>query len=373
MATTKASTETSRDFYSGMPDWQREQLIGDAAFESEYRDTMANIASRAANKGRDIVGMSDRERAGLSTQTGATKNLAKGMGKTIAGLNGVGVDSDLGDIRDPRAMGSVTGPGSWQMQDFADIDSIRSGYESGYTDDVVDTTLAGMTREAQRAQLERDARAASVGGLSNSRSAVADAVAGQLTGMNMAEMEAKLRDQAFNNAAQFGLEEAGMRNDFNLGQEKARSDYALGAADFRLDRAKAQAQNQLDLAGFDLEEAIAQAQQGNTAAQFALDKAGLKQSMLGDIYDARTDKAGALTEYGSTARELRQQRKDANYYGPMEAGSWLADVYSGSRTRDSAPYSFTENSESTGDNGEKEPSKWQGIAAGAVAGLGGFL
>ena len=69
-------------------------------------------------------------------------------------------------------------------------------YEDPYLEDVVGTTLAGMDRQAARERLAREGRAAAVGGTSNTRAAVADALAGQLHGMNRAEMEAKLRSDA---------------------------------------------------------------------------------------------------------------------------------------------------------------------------------
>ena len=83
-------------------------------------------------------------------------------------------------------------------------------YESGYTDDVVDTTLAGMQRQADRERLAREGRAASVGGTSNTRAAVGNAVAENLSGMNMAEMEAKLRDEGFRFGSEMDLENAGL-------------------------------------------------------------------------------------------------------------------------------------------------------------------
>lgn len=365
-----SSSEISRDFYSSMPDWQREQLVGDAAFESEFRDSMATVAGKAASTDREIVGLTRREVLADQNLGKATNSAAKGYSKILSGLNGVGVDSDLGRIYNPKAMTGVAGPGTWQHQGLADVDALRGDYESQYTDSVVDTTLAGMARAADRERLARDARSAAIGGTSNTRSSVADAVAQQLTGMNMGEMEAKLRDNAFNTAAGYGLQQAGLENDFNLAQEQARTGFNMDSANWRLNRAEAKARNELDLAGFDLEEAIAQAAQGNVAAKMALDKAELKQGLVGDRFNVRKTRTDSLAGLGETSRELAQKRADASHYGGMEAGSWLADVYGKSRTRDSAPYSFTEESETDEDSGG---SGWEAALGGFVGGLSGFM
>lgn len=109
------------------------------------------------------------------------------------------------------------GAGSQDLLDYAK-GSLGRDYESDYTDDVVDTTLAGMQRQADRDALSRESRNAAIGGTSNTRQAVADAVAGQLTGMNMAEMEAKLRDEGFRFGTEMGFEDADLASKL-AGQE----------------------------------------------------------------------------------------------------------------------------------------------------------
>ena len=107
-----------------------------------------------------------------------------------------------------QALDQIEGSGQgWQeMLDMAK-GGLGQDYESGYTDDVVNTTLDGMQRNADREQLERDMRSSSVGGTSNTRAAVGDAVAEQLSGMNMAEMEAKLRDEGFRFGSEMGMKD----------------------------------------------------------------------------------------------------------------------------------------------------------------------
>jgi hypothetical protein len=407
MATTSSSG--SRDYYAGMPDWQKEQLMGDAAWEGEFRDAMSNVANAAAGNPRDIAGVTGREMLAMENQNAATKAVSSGVNGLLRDVDGASMAGNLGNIKDPTGMGKVHQLGDFQTTDAptsdfntisgpqaADVGALRGSYESGYTDNVVNTTLAGMTREAQRAQLARDAKNAAIGGTSNSRSAVADAVAGQLTGMNMAQTEAGLRDKAFNTAATFGLQEADMANkfgldsaefaasqeelkrkygldlaNFGLSQEMARTDYETGRAAQSLAEQKTRAENSLAMAGFSLDEAIAQAAQGNAAAQFALDKAGVSEDLLKTQYGARMDTANRQQGLGETQREINQQQIDSEYYGGMEAGSWLSDVYSGSRTRDAAPYNYTETE--TQETEEDEPNRWQQFVSGAAAGLSQFL
>lgn len=404
-----STTTQSRDYYGDMPEWQRQQLIGDAAFESEFRDAMSNVANKAGDSPRQIAGLSGAERTGAGVIRSATDVTNERLRRLNSGLNGVGVDQDLGSIQDPRAMGTAQSAAGWNDVDtnfvdfqavdapsFANLDAIRGGYESAYTDSVVDTTLAGMQRQAQRDQLARESQGAAIGGTSNTRTAVGNAVAQNLSGMSMAEMEAKLRDNAFNTAAQYGLQEGDMRNQFGLDsasftadQRAAQRQYGLDLADFGLSeqqaraahdreladqslaRETAYADNSLARANFSLEEAIAQAQQGNTAAAMELEKAGLSREMINDMMANRLTEGNMLREQGATQRDLRQQQIDANYYGGMEAGSWLADVYSKSRTRDSAPYSFTEDAKT--DEKKDKASGWQQFASAAAAGLSSFL
>jgi hypothetical protein len=133
-------------------------------------------------------------------------------------------------LSDPNSVADA--PPEWQEA----LDLIRSGggastelldyakgalgrdYESDYTDSVVETTLAGMQRQADREALARESANAAIGGTSNTRQAVADALAGQLTGMNMAEMEAKLRDEGFRFGTEMGFEDADLASKL-AGQE----------------------------------------------------------------------------------------------------------------------------------------------------------
>lgn len=164
------TTKTVNDPWATMPDWMKEALEKDAEFRQEMLEQGKGIADELGEGGGEYLGISDEERE-------AYDRLIEGTG---------GAD------------------------EFADMAKGRLGkdYESEYTDDVVETTLEGMQRKADRERLQRDARAAAVGGTSNTRAAVGQAVADQLTGMNMAEMEAKLRDDAHRWGGEMDLREA---------------------------------------------------------------------------------------------------------------------------------------------------------------------
>lgn len=157
-----------------LPDWVRKIQEDYAGDLGDLRDQAAGLAGG----GFDV--------AGIPPELEEALGLIRGAGESAAGTLG-GVKDSLAGIFDPTG----------------------GDYESEYTDDVVDTTLAGMERQAQRDQLARDARGAAVGGTSNTRGAVGDAIAGQLTGMNMAEMEAKLRDDAFRFGTDASFKERG--------------------------------------------------------------------------------------------------------------------------------------------------------------------
>lgn len=128
-----------------------------------------------------------------------------------------------------EALGQIKGSGEgWQeMLDMAK-GGLGQDYESQYTDDVVDTTLAGMQRQAQRDALARQGQAAAVGGTSNTRAAVGDAVAENLSGMSMAEMEAKLRDEGFRFGSEMGMKDRDQMLD--IGQQELTGGLQLGGA-----------------------------------------------------------------------------------------------------------------------------------------------
>jgi hypothetical protein len=195
------TTTVENDPWKNMPDWLKD------AYEKDVGDRQ-DLLDRADQEGpREIEGINETEQGSFDDFMQRFKQ-----------------QQELGD----SASGMLPG----------------GGYEDKYVGDVVDTTLAGMERQAQRDQLARDSRAASVGGTGNTRAAVGDAVAGQLTGMNMAEMEAKLRSDATKWGAGMNLEEAGLRDQFaNSGLERALQGLGIGQAFGEKERSIDQQQN----------------------------------------------------------------------------------------------------------------------------------
>ncbi len=177
-------TTTKNNPWEDMPEWQRQAYEDDADFRKALLAQGQGVADQLASDPRNVLGPSAGERQGLETMLAA----------------------------------------GGRAQDLSDIASGRLGqdYESAYTDDVVDTTLAGMERERQRQRLIEDSRAAAVGGTSNTRAAVSQAVGDTLSGMNMAQMEGQLRDQGHRFGSEMGLKEA------QLADSMATSELARG-------------------------------------------------------------------------------------------------------------------------------------------------
>jgi len=166
------TTTSTQNPYAGLPDWVTKYYQEDAQTGSGILDSAAGIAEWLSKNPSEVVGMSDDERAALD---GILSQTNKSMGYLDDARAAIGGDR----------------------------------YMSGYTDDVVDTTLAGMDRNFARDVAARGASEASIGGIGGTRAAVADALGGQLHGMDRAAMEAKLRDDAFRFGSEMGLNEAG--------------------------------------------------------------------------------------------------------------------------------------------------------------------
>ena len=203
------TTTSTTDPWETMPDWLKRAYETDAGRREDLLDQGEEMGPR------DIEGIN-------STEQGAFDEFLRSMAQS----NAMGDDAAAG----------LAG---------VDLEGIlpEGGYEDQYVGDVVDTTLAGMQRQADRDSLARQSQGAAVGGTSNTRGAVADAVSGQLTNMNMGEMEAKLRSQGLQwgagmeqDLAQLGLNKAGMDmerfgmmdNFANTSMDRSLAGYGIG-------------------------------------------------------------------------------------------------------------------------------------------------
>ena len=99
------------------------------------------------------------------------------------------------------------------------------------------------------------------------------------------------------------------------------------------------------------------------------DKASALGTLTNAEYLRRYGLAGLEGSTAATGRELAQGQIDSDYYSGMNAGSWLADVYDTSRTRDSAPYNYSETGTETAKTKESGGDVWSKVAGAAAAGL----
>ncbi len=299
------------DPYANMPKWLEEAYKDDTKFGNEIKTQGMDILDYLQTLPTQISGISDLEQKSLSRVQGA--------GDEAAFLRDMGLDTAAGG-RDAIMQG--IGAGDFYNQ-FAE-DMLGTDYTGDYTNSVVDTTLEGMQRQADRERLAREGRNAAVGGTSNTRAAVGDAVADQLTGMNMAQMEAKLRDDAERYGIDTGFREA---------------DLARGLAGDTYGRYS-------DLAGYDMGLGQFQAGMGNEALQQALS--------VGAIEDNMGLRDRALSD--AIANEERSRLTDSL--------SWMTSIFSGTGAP-RAPVGST----TTGETKEKQG--W-GDMLGSAVGMAGM-
>lgn len=405
--TKEVTDKSAQDPYANMPDWLRDSFQNDVEFRNNFLKSVQAEAEAKGSNPREVLGISEGEWGALNSAGAATDAASQGQQEALDKIRGAsdnlvdwkgtaGPAGDLGAVDKAGDWQTVQGPdGTFKPTDgsqLVDYDAMRGKYENQYTGAVVDTTLAGMTRDEQRAQLARDAKNAAVGGTSNSRSAVADAVAGNLSGMSKAQMEAKLRSDAFNTAAGFGLQEGEQTQkfydsdaNFRAGQASEEREYGLDLANFGLDQEQKRMAAALQAQGMSLQEAVARATQGNTAADFAaeqaarereygLDRAGLDMSMGGAMSDMtqaeylrRFGLAGLQGDMAGADRGLRQGQIDSNYGAKQDALTWMGDMFTGSQNKGTTPVGYEE----TATSQKETPSTFSKILGGAaqVAGI----
>lgn len=440
-----------------MPSWLKDAYKGDVAFRDDLLSEGKDIATEMGEDPRQILGMDPKEQEALKVGQGGFDEAGRLAGageKAIAGLGDIEGDyldpakgfvqgsSKLGNEAYGQVGGAQASTGkaqglldatagmSGQAKDFItdtglsdqaagfagdtglsdeaakaagfDMDALRQKYTSGYTDDVVNTTLAGMTRAADRERLGREGRAAAVGGTTNTRAAVADAVAQQLTGMNMAEQEAKLRDQGFRTAIEGAQGEAGLELDrgklydtlAQTGMDRASILDTL--AKTGMDRGM----NLDKLVGRELEKV--ESQRGLTADELKtgeflrglssdeLDRSGAMLDIgklgldtgetMASLYDKYASgasarglgEAGLLASYGETNRGLNQAQIDEDYNAKKNAHGWLADLFSGTQYN-KGPTGGVTTSKGTTTAQTPTPSPFSQIAGTAAQAAGAYL
>lgn len=289
-----------------LPDWVRDKYEQEWEQGGKLYEAATEIASN--QDPRTVLGMNEYEDMGLDA---ALQGIATGEDFLTAAGDFSGIDQALAgmnvNVADyDRLIGEAMGLEDYTSNRIGDktLDEMRASYESDYTDDVVDTTLAASDRERERARLAEQARASNVGGTSNTRSAIAQAVGDNLYELSRAQTEAQLRDDAFRTAAEFGQSEA------QLGQAEDQMNYgfksdALGlGADLTAGQAS-------------LLDTILAGEQGRREAL---------EGLSGAWTGLGTTKGGILSQYGETARALEQAGMDAEWSHDMDMTNWLAGI-----------------------------------------------
>lgn len=417
MAGGSKTSTVINDPWKDMPDWLQKAYQQDARFrEQELLKPGTDVADKLAANPRTVLGPSKSEYAGIDYAMDGLRDAASYGDKAVrSGRNLSGLESDYldpakrlvgqastftdrasgmvpgakGSIMDSQAILDATGRSSQDAKYFAkdrrlsnlaegaatndeasraameaagfDIDALRSKYETGYTGDVVDTTLSNMQRQADREALARESKNASIGGTSNSRTAVGHAVADQLTGMNMAQVEAELRDKGYTRGIEGAFGEAGLELerggflDSLAGRELDRASVLDKLAQTGLDRgalldritntdiSRSGAQNDITNSRLDVGAFIDSL--GKSKGDQALILKALADSGLdigrtqSGIYADAADRtaanglkgAGVLAGIGEVERGLSQERLDERRTAEQQSLGWLADLFSGTQ------------------------------------------
>ncbi len=372
------TTTTVSNPWEDMPPWL------EAAYKKDTAERDRLLRRKQQNGPRSVLGMNSIERGAYNNLLNQTKktnqtgveaqNILKGLGGTDFVGNYEDVLSDY-DLDTGQLGGFDHGYDAVNYEagyDGSRLSDMLEGKDFGleYTEDVVDTTLAGMDRQAERERLQRQSRQAATGGVSNTRSAVEDAVAGQLTGMNMAEVEAQLRDNAQRYGDDRYMETAGLLDDSDryisqqeldaLGMTDASSRFLSGqqlamqeaeeaskrfGMGFDLDLANLRNQQYADQAQFDMqrgmsmEDLATSAQKRNMASfdvrnAFGEKQRGIQQGQANKWRDhvdsllaARTGSASAHQSAPNTTVQTNTQQGNSAFQNVLGIGSSLAGAF----------------------------------------------
>lgn len=202
----KVTQKTETNPYDGLPSWATDYYKSDIKAGEKLMTDAAAVRDWMAANPEQILGLSDNEYNALETILGGAAGATDYIGKAERAMSG-------DQYRDP------------------------------YLDNVVDTTLEGIRREAQREQVARGSSEASFGGLNGTRAAVADALAQELTGKTMASTEAQLRSDAERFAAEMGLSSsqvlAGLGQQyFDIAKDTGAAQGSVGALERELEQAQ---------------------------------------------------------------------------------------------------------------------------------------
>lgn len=343
-SSTKKST-SEVDPYGGLPGEFQQYYFQDATKGSNLIGRAHGTSKQLAGNPQQWQGMSPKEQAALSavlgenqqaqglfgqaqTMVSATNPMHTGRDEA-ASVRALSGENDRGQRQIGMAVGGLAGENRQAQAGLNDARSAIGGdrYRDQYTDNVVDTTLAGMDRNAQREAAARGASVASFGGTSGTRAAVADALSGQLHGMNRAETEAGLRSEAERHAAEYGLKESAQIQSLmesGMSFEEALSNMRLKGAQ----------------QGLDMQSTVHDARTGAERFKFEgdleehqnkLDEADMLRKLGLSGYETSKDANTMRAMFGEQERTTADKNREARRTSGRDATEWYANIFNSTR------------------------------------------
>lgn len=340
------------DPWKNMPKWLEDAYKKDTS----ERERMMKEAEKLGP--REILDMNDTERQAynkLQRQLGRrdqegreARELAEGVDGDFAGnyeglLDEYGLKDRSGDLGgfdggyDPTDLYS----GDRLTEMIGDKD-----FGLSYTDDVVDTTLAGMDRQTERERLARQSRQAATGGTSNTRSAVEDAVAGQLSGMNRAQMEAELRDSAERYGGEMLLKQAGLLDESDYRKAEMADDAARFLSEQNLTEQEMEEMSKRF--GMEFDKGLADSTQGafEGGANFEMDRAKMLDEMTDSAMRRNIGGYELRNAFGEKQRGIDQANADKE----RTQLEWLMGLRTGSNNKGATPTGDTQTTTTPGNS-----------------------
>jgi hypothetical protein len=264
---------------------------------------------RGGQPGRDIMlGPDQRVQMGAAPSGGGFNPLElygqAAAGTRAAGLAGPNL-SDSSSVFDLLLNGengpSVTA-GNVRAQSLLDG---LSDYMSPYTNDVVDTTLAGFDEQAARTRAAQAATAAGSGANRGTRNSIFEAALEGEIGRERASTEATLRDQAFTTGAGLSADDANRRQSASQSNAELRQRASEANAQMELQRMLTSAEMMYGENQFN-------ANQMDEALARTLGASGQLADIGSTFQQNERADTGLLAELGGQQRQIDGQQRTAD-------------------------------------------------------------
>lgn len=178
-------------------------------------------------------------------------------------------------------------------------------YMSPYTDDVVNTTLAGFDANAERLRAQQAAAAAGRGAFGGSRYAIGEAVTTGELARERAASEAGLRDRAFTTGATLSGQDADRRQQAGVANAQMEQQARLANQQSEIARILAQA-------GYDQQTGMFNAGQEDQSLDRQLQAAGLLTQIGATQQGQERADIGLVSDLGAQERDIQQQYSQAD-------------------------------------------------------------